>query len=72
MSRKGKPTFRTWLWMFLEDDSPMGDLAKDAKADSEWRGQSVYSLEDRLNELEASQAAKDTLTQAKTMFLRDV
>lgn len=68
MSVKGKLTFRGWLWEHLEDESQIGDLARDAKQDSEWVGRSAASLEDRLNALGACFQAKETLKDAKRIF----
>lgn len=60
--------FRSWLWTFLEEDSPIGDLARDAKRDIEWQGRSAVSLENRLNQMSADYIVKQTAKEAKEVF----
>ena len=36
------PTFRQWLATYKRDETPRGDLARDALADHNWRGQHTH------------------------------
>lgn len=69
MSRNGVKTFRAWLWDFLESDCPIGDLARDAKLDSEWKGLSAASLNTRLRNLGADgQGAREAMSKAAKLY----
>lgn len=37
-------TFRGWLRSHIKEDTPIGDLARDALSDKDWKGRSVDSL----------------------------
>lgn len=41
-------TFREWLYKHLKRDTQIGDLARDAKRDRDWKKDTVESLETRI------------------------
>ena len=61
--------FRSWLWTHLEQDSPIGCLARESKRDLAWTGRSAASLERRLNQMGADYIVKQTMSDAKKLFL---
>ena len=63
-----KPSFRTWLLAFIEEDNSFGDLARDAKEDKGWKGASALSLEKRLHALDAYDEAYETFYRARDTF----
>ncbi len=50
-------TFRQWLKQQMHRPDAVGDLARDALADAEWRGWTVQSLRREMQRLHAIPAA---------------
>lgn len=62
-------TFRQFLRSHRDEQTAIGDLARDALIDPEWKGQrSADSLRTVLNAAGASQAAHETLDGAEAAY----
>ena len=61
-----KKTFYSWLLQFHDDDTVIGDLARDARSDADFprRSISYRHLQDYLESKNASDAAMDVFTDA--------
>ena len=61
-----KKTFYSWLLQFHDDDTAIGDLARDARSDADFprRSISYRHLKDYLESKNASDAAMDVFTEA--------
>jgi hypothetical protein len=66
-----RKTFRTWLMGHLNEDTPLGDLARDAKADSGWTGNGSTTLYRAMLDGGACYEAMQTLQEAKRQYRRE-
>ncbi|HYH68591.1 MAG TPA: hypothetical protein VD866_28115 [Urbifossiella sp.] len=57
-------SFRDWLLQRIEDDTPVGDLARDATRDPDWEGDTPASLRQSMARHHACWAACVTLEDA--------
>jgi hypothetical protein len=54
-------SFRAWLLRHVDEQTPIGDLARDARADDEWPEGGPESLQLYNEHLEAMNACQDAL-----------
>lgn len=67
----GKQTFRDWLKQYVDDDSLLGDLAKDVfNPRSSWQGESASSLYQNMKQHSACYEAYEALSEARKMYLQ--
>ncbi|WP_240450181.1 YozE family protein [Streptomyces sp. S1] len=57
--------FRTWLMEHVGDDTPLGDLARDVRADRQWPQDEPESFELYNEHLESMRACSDALVTLK-------
>lgn len=67
-ARKNPQTFRTWLKQYQNDRSIIGDLAGDAFADEDWKGNTIASLKKVMINANACDGAFDALTEATQRY----
>ncbi|MYV64935.1 hypothetical protein GT043_02975 [Streptomyces sp. SID2131] len=63
--------FRTWLLHHIDDDTPLGDLARDVRADHQWPQDEPESFElynEHLESVNASTGALVTLEEAWGLY----
>lgn len=59
--------FRTWLMRHVDDQSPVGDIARDVRADDEWPEVQYESFQlyyEHLKDMDASHDALEALEDA--------
>lgn len=61
-------TFRGWLSERIDEPTPIGDLARDAFSDSEWKGRASKSLRLELERCNACDGAFSALDNAVRLY----
>ena len=68
MKTDGIKNFREFLQTYLEEDSPLGDLARDSFSNPFWRGTTINSLKKQLKDLHACNGAWKALNEAIRLY----
>ena len=64
-------TFRGWLKTCRDRDDPVGDLARDAFRDPNWKGRTVESLRSRIEAKGADDLVIEALKLAEAQYFEE-